>query len=255
MMARLILYVANHRCAVRFAYAEGPLPALPREGVPFRPTLLHPAGGVRFHHAHAISQRQIGRHPREYVDMIRRSPDGNGCGFQFSQDSTNVGVCVGPDIVRKKRHAASGRKHNMREQVCERVPHSFAPPGLPCQSLRDTPGLRLGLPSYARYAGSNCLHHVGRPRLAPAAIVSCPLRGLSLVSIPRPRLVPTAIVLRALPKPAARTIRIAQPGPQPRRQPKPAPAPAASAPVHASSSSGTGRRCGPPPPRDSKCLR
>lgn len=225
MMARLILYVANHRCTVRFAYAKGAIAALPCEVAPFRPTLLQPSGGVRFYHAHAIRECQIGRQPREEVEMIRGSPDCDGYGFELSEDSADVSMHIGSGALGKKRRAARGRKDNVRKQVCKRVAHFLSPlRGYDLQAWRSTPGLHLGLPSCARYAGwcgpeafTHPQAHAWGYRLMPAARAGqSAVREVcgSLVAFPA---------------------NLAQPDPSPRRRPRAAPAQVASAPARGSS--------------------
>lgn len=95
MMARLILYVANHRCAVRFTHAEGPIAALPCEGAPLRPALLDPSRRICFDNPHAISEREIGRQSSQKMHMILGSSDCNWNGFQFAQNAANVCMHIG----------------------------------------------------------------------------------------------------------------------------------------------------------------
>src|SRR6185437_987210 len=121
---------------------EGTVPALPREGSTFRPPFLDPARRVRFHDTQAIGDREIGGEARENVDVVGGSANCNGNRAQLPQDSANVGVHVGANVIREERCAARGGKDDVREQVGEGVGHSCAP--LEGRVLY-TPGWRWGI--------------------------------------------------------------------------------------------------------------
>jgi hypothetical protein len=64
------------------------------------------------------------------MNVIGSSSNDNGNGLQFSQDSAEIGVHIGPYRVGEQRCAAGRGEDGMDEDIGKRVRHSYAPPGL-----------------------------------------------------------------------------------------------------------------------------
>src|ERR1700722_4284149 len=154
MVLLLILNVTNDGRSAGFADAECSVAALPGELALPRPSLLDPSRRVCLDDSHAIGHGKVGRQASQQVNMIGCAANGDGDCIELPQDAAEIGVNVGTDCVGKERRAVRRGKNNVNEKVVVGLRHSsYAPPGLRVGGNLYTPGLRLGLPSFARYAG------------------------------------------------------------------------------------------------------
>jgi hypothetical protein len=92
MMPRLALDITNHGSALRLAYAECPVTALPGKRAPLWPSLLHPTRGICFHDPKAFCHREVGWQLCEQVNMIGRSADRNRRSMQLPQNPADVSM-------------------------------------------------------------------------------------------------------------------------------------------------------------------
>src|SRR5208337_3717510 len=99
MMPCLPFYITDHVRPVRLAHAECAISPLPAEGAPLRPFLLHPTGRVRLNYSEAIRNGEIGGQPRQQVNVICGATNGYRRRMEFTQNSAEITVQVGPNGV------------------------------------------------------------------------------------------------------------------------------------------------------------
>ncbi len=124
MMLRLVAHILDNRVRIRLAHGKRRIPGLPVKHCKLRPFLLHPHRAGAFQFLNPLSQGNRAIHPRQNMNMIRHTTNGDGRTFQGRRNAAQISM-HGIHLlrVRKPRHPVPRRKHQMHDHVGQRLGH------------------------------------------------------------------------------------------------------------------------------------